>query len=168
MITLSVGIFGYVNNVFLTSPAMLGRLTSEITPAHKLRSLWLGIGWLLVALVVYLSLKPGWLPLDALAREGAVHRLSYGISHLLAYGVLMLWFLNLYPVSRQPWIALGLFALGVGLEGFQGLTADREPGVLDAIANTIGIGLGWLLGRTGLSRTLEAIERRILRLIGNL
>ncbi len=34
---------------------------------------------------------------------------------------------------------------------------------MDAIANTIGIGLGWLLGRTGLSRTLEAIERRILR-----
>jgi VanZ family protein len=158
MITLSVGIFGHVNNVFLTSPAMLGRMTSEITPAHKLRSLWLGIGWLLVALVVYLSL------IDALARGGGVHRLSYGISHLLAYGVLMLWFLNLYPVSRRPWIALGLFALGVGLEGFQGLTADREPGVVDAIANTIGIGLGWLLGRTGLSRALETIERRVVHL----
>jgi glycopeptide antibiotics resistance protein len=76
----------------------------------------------------------------------------------------MLWFLNLYPVSRRPWIALGLFALGVGLEGFQGLTADREPGVVDAIANTIGIGLGWLLGRTGLSRALETIERRVVHL----
>jgi hypothetical protein len=48
------------------------------------------------------------------------------------------------------------------------LTADREPGVVDTIANTIGIGLGWLLGRTGLSRTLQIVERTILRLIGNL
>jgi VanZ family protein len=125
---------------------------------------WLAIGWLLVGLVVYLSLKPGWLPLDALAREGPVHRLSYGVAHVLAYGTLMLWFLQLYPVSRWRWIALGLFALGVGLEGLQGFTADREPGVADAAANTIGIGLGWLLGRTGLFKTLETIERRVLRL----
>ena len=140
---------------------------SAIAPTLKLRMLWLAVGWLLVGLVVYLSLKPGWLPLDAIAREGAIHRLSYGVSHVFAYATLMGWFLQLYPVSRWPWIALGLFALGIGLEGLQALTADREPGVMDAIANTIGIGLGWLLGRTGLSRTHEAIERRILRVKGD-
>lgn len=140
---------------------------SAITPTHKLQPVWLTIGWLLVVLVVYLSLKPGWLPLDALGRDQTIHNVSYGISHVLAYGTLMLWFLQLYPIWRWPWIALGLFALGVGLEGLQGLTADREPGVSDAMANTIGIGFGWLLGRAGLSRTLETIERRILGVNGS-
>jgi VanZ family protein len=139
-------------------------MTRGLGPTHKLRMVWLTIGWLLVGLVVYLSLKPGWLPLDALAREGVMHRLSYGVSHAVAYGTLMFWFLQLYAASRWRWIALGLFALGVGLEGLQGLTADREPGVADAAANTIGIALGWLLGRTGLSKTFETIERRVLRL----
>ncbi len=124
---------------------------------RALRPAWLTVGWLLVVLVVYLSLKPGWLPLDVLDR-GELHRLSYGVAHVLAYGTLMLWFLQLYPVSRRPWIALALLALGVALEGLQGLMADREPSVVDAVANTIGIGLGWVLGRTGLSRTFETIE----------
>jgi VanZ family protein len=140
-----------------------GRMMSTITPTHQLRPIWLTIGWLLVALVVYLSLKSGWLPLDALGRDAMVHELSYDISHVLAYSTLMLWFLQLYPISRRPWIALGLLVLGATLEGLQGLTPDREPSVIDMMADTIGVGLGWLLGRTPLSRTLETIEITILR-----
>jgi VanZ family protein len=143
---------------------MLGRMMSAITPTHKLRPVWLTIGWLLVALVVYLSLKSGWLPLDALGRDPVVHDLSYDVSHVLAYGTLMLWFLQLYPISRRPWIALGLLVLGAALEGLQGLTPDREPSIVDMLADTIGIGVGWLLGHTRLSRTLEILETRILRL----
>jgi VanZ family protein len=139
-------------------------MTSAIAPTHKLRAMWLAIGWLLVVLVIYLSLKSGWLPLDALGRDETVHQLSYGLSHVLAYGALMLWFLQLYPASRRPLIALGFLILAAALETLQGLTPDREPSVVDMVANTIGIGLGWLLGRTRLSRMLEMIETRILRL----
>jgi VanZ family protein len=133
-------------------------------PVQKLRPVWLTIGWALIALVVYLSLKSGWLPLDALGGNESMHRFSYRVSHALAYGTLMLWFLQLYPVSRRPLIAIGFLLLGAALEGLQGLTPDRDPSVVDIVADTIGIGIGWLLGKTRLSRMLTRIETRILRL----
>lgn len=132
---------------------------------RRLRKLWLAIGWLLVALVVYLSLKPGWLPLDALTNDELGHRFTYGISHVLAYGTLMLWFLQLYPVSRRPIIAICLIGLGGVLEALQGFTPDRDPDFLDLLADGAGVGLGWLLGKTMLGNALEILEKVFVRSI---
>ncbi len=63
-------------------------------PTHRLRKLWLSIGWLLVALVVYLSLSSD--P-PVMANDEKADVLAYVALHLLVYGVLMLWFLQLYP-----------------------------------------------------------------------
>lgn len=71
-------------------------MTRSDAPTHKLRKLWLFIGWGLVAFVIYLSLVSGPLPIDAIAGDENTRRLLYGISHVLAYGTLMLWFLQLY------------------------------------------------------------------------
>ena len=132
---------------------------------HQLRKLWLSIGWLLVGLVIYLSLVSGPLPIDAIARDESTHRLIYGIAHVLAYGTLMLWFLQLYPVSQRIIIALGLIGLGILLEVLQGLTPDRMPGYLDILANTLGVFLGWLLGKTRLSGLLGALDKTLSRLL---
>ena len=131
----------------------------------KLHNLWLAIGWLLIALVSYLSLAPGWLPLDSLADDEATHRHIYGVSHLIAYGTLMLLFLQLYPVSRRPIIAFYLVGLGMGLEVLQAFTPERDADYLDVLANTAGVMVGWLLGRTRLANTLAILETALIRLI---
>ena len=117
-----------------------------------------------MVLVIYLSLVSGPLPIDVIASDESAHRLIYGIAHVLAYGTLMLWFLQLYARSRRTIIASGLIALGTVLEGLQGFTVDRYPGYLDLVANTAGVMLGWLLGKTRLSKTLETIEAWVMRL----
>lgn len=83
------------------------------------------------------------------------------LEHTLAYATLMLWFLQLYPVSRRPFIAVCLIAMGIVLEVLQGFTSDRDADYLDAVANTAGVLLAWLLGRTRVSRTLEAVENAL-------
>lgn len=138
-------------------------MNTSVQPTYRLRKLWLAIGWFLIALVVYLSLAPGWLPLDALTDDEIGHRLTYGISHVLAYATLMLWFLQLYPVSRRPMIAVCLLGLGITLEGLQAFTPDRDPDYLDVLANAVGVALGWLSGRTPLANSLETLERMLAR-----
>jgi VanZ family protein len=140
-------------------------MNTGVPSPSKLRKLWLAIGWFLVALVVYLSLKPGWLPLDALTDDEFGHRFTYGISHVLAYGTLMLWFLQLYPVSRRPIIALCLIGLGGVLEVSQAFTPDRDPDFLDLLADGAGVGFGWLLGQTTLANALEILEKVFVRSI---
>jgi len=76
----------------------------------------------------------------------------------------MLWFLQLYPASRRPIIALSFIAMGTLLEDLQAFTSDRTPGYLDVAANIAGVMLGWLVGKTRLSKALEAVERTLIRL----
>lgn len=119
----------------------------------KLRKLWLFIGWFLVALVVLLSLMPNPPSIDFSASDK--------VGHMLAYATLMLWFLQLYPAHRRLYIAAALLSLGIVLELLQGLTAFRSLEYLDAMANTGGIILGWLLGKTPLASVLRNIGNRV-------
>lgn len=66
------------------------------------------------------------------------------LGHLAAYGSLMFWFALLYPERALRWrYALGFVAMGIGLEFVQGGLAYRTFDVLDMLANTIGVLLGW-------------------------
>ena len=47
-------------------------------------------------------------------------------------------------VSRRPAMFYLLFVYGVAIEGLQGLSGQREPSILDAIANAFGLCLAWL------------------------
>jgi VanZ family protein len=124
-------------------------------PSYRLRTLWIAIGWLLVLAVVYLSLTPAPPTIDVPAGDK--------IGHALAYGLLMWWFLQLYAAARRPLIAVALIALGVGLEFAQKLTETRSFEYLDMAADAAGVGLGWLLGETALGKTLQTLERYVLR-----
>jgi len=56
----------------------------------------------------------------------------------------MFWFCQLYPKARtRVYYAAGFIALGVGMEFLQGMTDYRTFEVLDMVANTIGVSLGW-------------------------
>src|SRR6188474_3014514 len=68
---------------------------------------WVGIGWLLVATIVYLSLAT--IDVDVHVANGD----KYG--HVAAYAVAAFWFMQLYKSGRSRLIiAFGLALLGVG------------------------------------------------------
>ena len=66
------------------------------------------------------------------------------LGHFAAYGLLMLLFCQIY-VLRKTRIAyaLAFTAMGIALEFLQGMTDTRTFDVMDMLANTIGIALGW-------------------------
>lgn len=105
--------------------------------------LWLAGWFLLMAGVVVGSLLPS-SALPAPSFTGVDK-----VEHLTAYGVLAAYAVLLFaPVRAQALAALGLVLLGASLEGAQAaLTVSRlaDPG--DLVANTLGVALGWALGR---------------------
>jgi VanZ family protein len=116
-----------------------------------MRPAWLAVGWLLVAIVIYLSVtsRPPEIPFD----EGD----KYG--HMLAYGALMLWFAQLYDRGER-WIAmLALIALGVALEFVQRWTGYRTFDLWDMAADTAGVVIGLVLAPPRLPNFLRVIER---------
>ena len=66
------------------------------------------------------------------------------LGHFAAYGLLMLLFCQIY-VLRKTRIAyaLAFTAMGIALEFLQGMTDTRTFDVMDMLANTIGVALGW-------------------------
>ncbi|MFB3083630.1 MAG: VanZ family protein [Gammaproteobacteria bacterium] len=122
---------------------------------HKLRKVWLFTGWLLIALVVYVSLIPALPSIDITAADK--------VAHVFAYATLTLWFLQLYPADRRAMLVIGFIMMGIALEFLQELTASRSFEYVDIAANTGGVVLGWLLAKTRLSNTLHVIEKQLIR-----
>jgi len=99
---------------------------------------WPVAGWLGVMLTLALSLMPP--ALDVSSGH------SDKIVHLAGYALLMFWWAQL--VMRQRWkLAAAVVLFGVLIEGLQGLTPNRLPDVLDALANSGGVLLGWFAAR---------------------
>jgi VanZ family protein len=100
--------------------------------------LWRALGWLGVAITLVVSLIP------PLVKEGVTH--GDKLVHLIGYAVLMFWWAQL--VIQQRWkLAVAVVPLGIAIEGLQGLTPDRQPDLLDALANSCGVLFGWLAAR---------------------
>lgn len=120
----------------------------------RYRSLWLGLGWLFVALVVYLSLTPDPIP--------AAEAYGFDAGHALAYAWLMFWFGQIERASRTRLrIALALCALGISLELMQGLTTYREFSWADMRDNIFGVVLGVILAATPLVSILSRFDARL-------
>lgn len=97
--------------------------------------LWQLLGWLGVAFTLAVSLGPPTLD------EGSGQ--TDKLVHLAGYAVLMFWWAQLV-ITRRWKLALAVVLFGLAIEGLQGLTPDRLPDALDALANTTGVLLGWL------------------------
>jgi len=99
---------------------------------------WRVLGWLGIVITLAVSLMP-----PALDVSGG-H--ADKIVHLAGYALLMFWWAQL--ITRQRWkLAVAVVLFGVIIELLQGLTPDRQPDLLDALANSCGVLFGWLAAR---------------------
>ena len=125
-------------------------------PELKLRILWLIIGCLLVALVVFLSLSSS--PVDT----GLSFPYEDKLYHALAYFSLMLWFAQIYHDRfKRTLIAVLFITLGVALEYLQSFDPNRYSEFGDIVANSTGVLLGLLIAMTGARNCLVRVERII-------
>ena len=99
-----------------------------------MRTAGIAAGWAWAAAIVWLSLTPSPPQVDFSYSDKA--------GHLAAYGLLMFWFARLYT-SRAAYAA-GFIAMGIALEFAQGALGFRTYEVLDMVANTIGVLMGWI------------------------
>jgi VanZ family protein len=100
--------------------------------------IWRIGGWLGIIVALGLSLLPP--ALDS----GGSH--SDKVAHLLGYAVLTFWWAQLVTRRRRK-LALAVVLFGIAVELLQGLTPVRQPDPLDALANSVGALLGWLIAR---------------------
>lgn len=119
----------------------------------KYFTLWLTVGWLLVALIVYGSLTPS--PTQINVPNGDK------FEHLFSYGVLMGWFMQLYSRAAHLRLALLCVALGVGMEYAQLASGYRDFEYMDMVADAGGVFIAWLLGRTIAAQILYKLERQL-------
>lgn len=119
----------------------------------RFSAFWLLLGWAGVGAVIYLSLTST--PIRT--------TLLYGdkLGHLLAYGALMGWFVQLY--QRRAWLvlhAIFLVLMGVSLEFLQGMTG-RWFEYADMGANGLGVLLGAATAMTPWRDLLLRLERAL-------
>jgi len=121
----------------------------------RFASLWVAVGWLLVAGLVAVSLVT--VPVEA-PKLPFVDKLA----HLVVYLLVMAWFAQIW----SSWRALSAHAcflvlLGVALELLQGASGHRSAEAVDAVANAAGVLLGTLTARTPASGLLARLEARL-------
>jgi VanZ family protein len=127
-------------------------MSAEVTPL-RFRTLWLAIGWSMVAVVVWLSLTP--VP----PKLGIDFDWIDKVEHVIAYFVLMGCFVQIYHATNSRlFFAVGFIVMGIGIEILQGLGGVRYFEYGDMVANTSGVLLGWLIGYFGIDRALYRIE----------
>ncbi len=119
--------------------------------SSRVRRLWRFLGWCFVVAAIWLSLTP--------EPPSAVFAAGDKPAHLLGYTTLMLWFAQLDPtLAAKVRVALALIGLGIVLEILQDIGGVRHADVLDALANSFGVGVGLLLGCTPLGCVLRRLE----------
>lgn len=116
-----------------------------------MRAAALAGGWLLAAVIVWLSLTPK--PPDP--------GFAYGdkLGHFAAYACLMFWFGALYRAPR-PRVAYALLwiAMGVALEFAQGASGYRAYELADMAANALGVLAGAAAAALSLPRAARGAE----------
>lgn len=131
-------------------------MMQAINPDLRYRKLWLLIGYLLIALVIFLSLTSSPVEIDT--------DLPYQdkLFHALAYFTLTFWFMQIYHFKHHVlrWVIFFL-CLGLLLEYLQGFNPRRYSEVADIMANTLGVMLGVGLSMTPLRYILLKFERYI-------
>ena len=118
--------------------------------------MWLGL-WVLALVAVCVVCL---VPLDGLP---PLPDNSDKVEHLMTYFMLAAGAVQLFGGSRVLFVsALGLMALGIGIEFAQGMTAYRSADPWDALANSIGVLLGMATRLTPWRDLLLRIEGRLL------
>ena len=121
--------------------------------------LWRLLGWVLIAAVVYFSLTSS--PPEILEFAFADK-----LKHLLAYGVLLGWFVQLYPSRKWQLVWVVVFCLlGIVMEFAQGWGGERTFDIADMLANGGGILLAWWLSNKWLVGSLLRVDHALSRML---
>jgi len=122
---------------------------------RHLRTAWLGLGIVWVGVVIFISLTPD-------PPEPVRFWQADKLEHALAYGLLMLWFGQIFQQKLSQLTTAGLLILlGVTLEILQSFTGYRFFEIADMVANATGVLLGWVWARTGAGQIYTALEARL-------
>lgn len=105
------------------------------------RTTWITLGWLLIGVVFYASLFPVPYPKTELNHMDKVH-------HFLSYGILMLWFSQLFHGKHRLLLLMALISMGILIEFIQPYTG-RMFDPFDMLANSAGALVAWLLSLKG-------------------
>ncbi len=90
-----------------------------------------------LVLMAYFSLLPG----DEISIQT-----SDKVLHFAAYTVMVLLSAWSFGTNKQFLFSLPfIFFYGIGIELAQSMTATREPSLLDVVANSIGIAIGYCI-----------------------
>lgn len=119
--------------------------------------LWRTAGWVLVLAVSLGSVVPE-RTLDMLGMANLPDK----VEHAVSYFVLMVWFAGMHTRRGYALIAIGLAALGLGLEFVQGELGYRQYDLLDFAADSVGVAAGFLLAVLGLEGWCLRVERWLL------
>ncbi len=120
----------------------------------KHRTLWIGVGTVMVAAVIVLSLVP--------PPEIPVRRWDKA-AHFATYFFLMLWFASIYAErATHHLLAAGFVGLGVALEFAQLMTGHRMFELTDMAANGAGVAMAWSLARTRAAEGLAWVDKHII------
>ncbi len=122
----------------------------------KYRALWLTIGYIMIAFVIYSSLDTT--PMQLVDFDGGDKYL-----HMTAYFGLMGWFLQIYHTRKmQIILACGFISMGITLEFLQALGGVRFFELYDMLANSTGVLLAWSLIKTPFPQLLFYFESKAL------
>jgi VanZ family protein len=115
--------------------------------------LWRAVGWLGVLAVCVVSLIP--VPPETVEAAGGDK-----LVHALGYAALAFWFAQLVPAAgRARWlVALGLTALGTGLELVQALVPWRSTEIWDVAADALGAFAGVAAAGFAAARVLDRLR----------
>jgi len=118
--------------------------------------LWLGIwifGWLLCVVLSMITPPDVSLGVDN----------GDKIGHFLAYSSLSAWAVMIFQNKKNWWkSALALIFLGIAMEFSQGyLTSNRMMDWHDAVANTLGVGLGLCVSLLPMQMWLHKLDGKL-------
>jgi len=118
--------------------------------------LWKAIGALFILAAFILSLGPDVTPTGIPHIDKVIHATSYA--------GLTFWFLLVYPRRFYWWIAVGFVLMGGMIEVLQYFIPYHMAEFNDAVANAVGVTVGWLLTLTPLGGILAWIDGRLARM----
>ena len=122
----------------------------------KFPKLWLTIGFLMIAVVVYASLTPT-------PPQIASFPQSDKFVHFVTYLILMLWFAQIYSLKTIHFLLfVGFVSMGIVLEFLQGMSEQRSFEYLDMLANSSGVLLGLILAKTPMGTCLLVLEKILM------
>ncbi|MDH5517905.1 MAG: VanZ family protein [Gammaproteobacteria bacterium] len=118
--------------------------------------LWLLLGYLYLAYIVYGSLTPNPIEVDVADFDK--------VMHFSAYALLMIWFAMIFYQTRaRIFHAVAFIGLGVGMEFAQQAGGVRFFEFSDMLANSLGVLAGYFVTRGCGKYHLLRIEQQLLK-----